>query len=645
MAGARVGERLWLPFRRHCRRVSGVWRAGLPNQYRRARYREALMMEASVAGPRPVLVLSAIEQTWPADRPIIFLGDWCLRHSRRHVWENLDYTVAPYHWDDRSRLPEDLVYISDVYESLLPQLARVLNDLHGVDYSTRYWRIVVGWWLFYFAQIFFDRWQVIQGAAQAYPNAELFRLAPGNGSRAAPDMPAAHAAFISDRWNERLSADVAERWTDLSVRTIADREMPTANDMQRGSSTQPPRPSLRSRIYGTFKWPIGWPSRLRIFYGEGIALYQPYLPMSAKVRLYLLMGQVPSPGRTERPPPATPEMSWRSWKLPTGTTGRFVEALVEAVPQYLPSCFLEGYEAASAVVRTFQMSSRPRVIMTAQAFSSDSCWLMWAAAQCELGSKLVIGQHGGHYGAVAWSASQMHEVAISDRYLSWGWTDAAQPKVRAAPANKLIGSRELKPASQGACLLVNMADPQQSCFMSSAPVGPQVGRYLDDQFQFAAALSNEVRSHLLVRQFSHDHHWDVAARWHENDSRIKLVSNDVKMKKLLRQTRLYVATYNSTTFLESFTHGIPTVMFWNPRFWELSADAEPYFDALRRAGILFDDPVSCANHVSAIWSDVSAWWLEPGVQRAVASFTNRFAYVGPRPLRNLKAALTDWDDG
>ncbi len=644
MAGARVGERLWRPCRRRCQSLSGVWRAGLPNQYSRSRYREALVMESSAAGPRPVLVSSPIEQTWPADRPIIFLGEWCLRHSRRNAWENLDYSVAPYHWDDRSRIPGDLAYISDVYESLLPQLAQVLNDLHGVDYSTRYWRIVVGWWLFYFAQVFFDRWQVIQDAAQAYPDAELFRLAPGNALRATPDMPTALEASLSDSWNERLSADVAERWTNLSVRTVAGREMPTAHDIQRGSSTQPPEPSLRSRIYGTFTWPISWLSRQRIFYGEGVSLHQDYLPVPAKVRLSLLMRQVPSPGRTERPPPASPEMSWRSWKLPAGTAGRFAEALAEAVPQYLPSCFLEGYEAASAVGRTFEMSGRPRVIMTANAFSSDSCWLMWAAAQCELGSKLVIGQHGGHYGTGAWSAPQMHEVAISDRYLSWGWTDAAQPKVRAAPAINLIGSRELKPASQGACLLVNMALPQQSYWMYSVPVGPQVGRYFDDQFQFAAALSSEVRSHLLVRRFPQEYHWDVTARWRENDRRIKLVPSGVKMKKLLRHTRLYVATYNATTFLESFTHGVPTVMFWNPRFWELSADAEPYFEALRDVGVLFDDPVSCAKHVSAIWSDVSAWWLEPGVQRAVASFTNRFAYVGARPLRDLKAALTDWDN-
>jgi len=602
-------------------------------------------MESSAAGPRPVLVSSPIEQTWPADRPIIFLGEWCLRHSRRNAWENLDYSVAPYHWDDRSRIPEDLAYISDVYESLLPQLAQVLNDLHGVDYSTRYWRIVVGWWLFYFAQVFFDRWQVVQGAVQAYPDAELFRLARGSGSRATPDMPTAQEAFLADWWNERLSADIAERWTDLSVVTVVDRQTPTAQDMERASSMQQLRPSLASRTYSSLTRTLGWLSRLRIFYGEGVSLHQDCLNVSAKVRLSLLMRQVPLPGQAElRPPPASPAMPWRSWKLPAQTAGRFAEALAEAVPQYLPSCFLEGYEAASTVSRTFEMSRRPRVMMTANAFSSDTCWLMWAAAQCELGSKLVIGQHGGHYGTGAWSAAQMHEVAISDRYLSWGWTDGAQPKIRAAPAIRLIRSREIEPASQGACLLVNMALPQQSYWMYSVPVGPQVESYFGDQLQFAASLSSEVRSDLLVRLFPQDYHWDVAARWSENDSRIKLVPSNVKMKKLLRQTRLYVATYNATTFLESLTHGIPTVMFWNPRCWELSADAEPYFQALRHAGVLFDDPVSCARHVSAIWSDVPDWWLEPAVQQAVRTFVNRFAYLGPRPLRELKAALTDWND-
>ena len=103
-----------------------------------------------------------------------------------------------------------------------------------------------------------------------------------------------------------------------------------------------------------------------------------------------------------------------------------------------------------------------------------------------------------------------------------------------------------------------------------------------------------------------------------------------------------VVSYNATTYLEAFTSGIPTVMFWDPTDWELSASAQPYFDLLRREGILHDDAVCCAHHVNAIWDDVSAWWTSTSVQAALDIFSGRYAYVGQRPLRELRAALTTW---
>lgn len=163
------------------------------------------------------LVVSAIEETWPADEPIVYLGQWCLRYSRRHVWSALDYTVAQYHWDDRAQIPKDLEYISDVYEALLPELAQVLNEIHGVTYSLRYWRIVVGWWLFYFAQIFFDRWQVMQAADKAYPNARMLRMPAVPAVPASSDMTEFVEAMTGAAWNERLSADIAEQWTSIQV--------------------------------------------------------------------------------------------------------------------------------------------------------------------------------------------------------------------------------------------------------------------------------------------------------------------------------------------------------------------------------------------------------------------------------------------
>jgi len=236
----------------------------------------------------------------------------------------------------------------------------------------------------------------------------------------------------------------------------------------------------------------------------------------------------------------------------------------------------------------------------------------------------------------------MSAIAMSDRYLSWGWSDADQPSVCPGPATRLIGMKKRPSKSDGICLQVTTSVHRYHGLMLSMPLGPEMKHYLDDQLEFAASLSTPVRTELIVRLPPQDFGWDLMARWDDADPEITTDNGRLNFDDLLKRTRLYVATYNATTFLESFTQGIPTVMFWNPKQWELADAAKPYFELLRQASILFDDPVSCAQHINAIWEDVPGWWSTPQVSEAVRIFCTQYAYVGRRPLRELRTALSDW---
>jgi putative transferase (TIGR04331 family) len=592
---------------------------------------------------RTALVTSDLEATWPAGRPLLFLGDWCLRYSRRHVWSPLNYTVVPYHWDDRGRITKDVAYLNDVYEMLLSELAQVLNDIHGVNYSVRYWRIALGYWLMYFTQIFFDRWQLLHDACRLDPDLLLFRMEQGESLPASADVTNFVAQMQEGWWNERLCAGIADEWTDIKVLPLMAPESRPGGDpdsLQHSHAAR--RHSLRGRVFFRVSRVQKWLGRFAIFSNQGVALHSPYLRRLLQWRLELLLGQLPTAGGPESLRHEPPDANWRRWKLEIAGADDFTKALAEHVPRYLPTCYLEGYQPATEVANSSGWPKAPRVIMTANSFASDDKWKLWAAERCEAGAKLVIAQHGGHYGTGAWSASQMYEIAISDRYLSWGWSDTNEAKVFPAPSVSLMGMRKRGPANGGICLQVTCALEQQSGLLHSFPLASQLANYLDDQLQFASSLSEEVRQQLVVRLFAQDFDWDLTQRWNDFDPEIVTDSGKTKISKLLSKTRLYVATYNATTFLESFTRDIPTVMFWNPNYWELSKEAQPDFDLLRRASILFDDPVSCANHVSAIWNDIPEWWASSRVQEAVKIFTHKYAYVGPRPLRELKAALTVW---
>ena len=96
------------------------------------------------------LATTSDQQFWNKHEKILLLGEWCKIYSQKDIWSKLDYQVLPYHWDDRDKRHSDWLYLQSLHEKYLSELAGRLNKIHGANYSDRYWRILIGPWLFFF---------------------------------------------------------------------------------------------------------------------------------------------------------------------------------------------------------------------------------------------------------------------------------------------------------------------------------------------------------------------------------------------------------------------------------------------------------------------------------------------------------------
>ena len=100
-----------------------------------------------------------------------------------------------------------------------------------------------------------------------------------------------------------------------------------------------------------------------------------------------------------------------------------------------------------------------------------------------------------------------------------------------------------------------------------------------------------------------------------------------RISKLITQCRIYVSTYNATTFLESLSLNVPTIMFWNPEHWELREEAKPYFQGLLNIGILHYTHQSAAKYVVDVWDHVEGWWAQEDLQQVSMGFGNQYSRV------------------
>ena len=134
-----------------------------------------------------------------------FLGQWCFENE----YINKNCNVLNYHWNNRKKLRKDIEYINGIYKILLKDISISLNNLHGVNFTQKYWKILSGNWLLHYIGTVFERWENINFALKYFKNINFF-------SKNIYDIPIAnnvrqYSMIVSDsKWNHYIYCKIIE---------------------------------------------------------------------------------------------------------------------------------------------------------------------------------------------------------------------------------------------------------------------------------------------------------------------------------------------------------------------------------------------------------------------------------------------------
>lgn len=566
-----------------------------------------------------------MEETWPTNgESILFLGEWCRLYGRKGYWENLDAEVAPYHWDDRNKLHDDYGYLDGLYERLLVDLAKKLNQTHGVNHSDRYWRILIGPWLGYFIQMLLDRWFMLKQAIEKNGITVCNIIERDDLAMVPNGMAEFGKLYVSDDWNEAVYAQLLTKiFIPCEVKINEVRERSRRKD---GGKQQKAKFALKSHA-------DRWINRINALFTstDDHFFLASYLPLPTELLLQLRLKQFPKWWRPCSLPDFNPSASQRTWELSheSEEDGDSFEAVArEMISGHIPAAYLEGYEQLIELSRRVPWPKKPKSIFTSNAYLDNDLFKAWAAEKTEAGVPLVIGQHGGHFGMTPFAFHEEHQIRIADKWISWGWSDSKRPHIVPIGNLKSFG-RTVKHDPNGGALMVEMAMPRYSYHLYAVPVARQYLDYFSEQKRFLSSLPIPIRRSLVLRLYHHDYGWHQRERWQDQSLDVQLDDGTINIRNLIAKSRIYISTYNATTYLESLTWNVPTIIFWNPEHWELRDEAKPYFEILESAGIFHRTPESAARQMIAVWDDVETWWQSPLVQDARCRFCERFARTPP----------------
>jgi putative transferase (TIGR04331 family) len=573
--------------------------------------------------PTYFLATTALEEFWDTSQRLLFLGYWCCRYSRKDRWQAPENQVMPCPWDDPDRFRQAYNYLNEVHERLLSCLTETMNGIHRTRHSERYWRILLGPWLMHYLQVLYDRYISLVEAYKKYPDLTTLGLS--------------EECFVTPRDTRECITLLLEDPYNLQIITRILQKLGKAfpQKPQKISKSSGFDPSvvknLKSRVLDFFSRlpfpPIG-PHTIISGDPNSSGLTDIKLSILARGKLKTIRTQ-------SYQVPALPLDLQARDKLNKISldNNEFESLLVDMLPLDMPQCFIESFELIKREAKKI-VPVRPQAVFSAYMWYFFEVFKQIAAIYADEGALIVGSQHGGNYGSIKYLPAEDHELKITDRYYTWGWTRANSP-ARIVPfyAGKLSGRKSLHPNNKkdGILFAVDIVPRylNRANYYSYA-----FSRYLEWQLRFIDAIDSKLRKKVRCRQLFEDYGWDIKERWNELCNDIMLEDFfSVPFLSSLENCRLFVCDHLGTTFLEALSANKPCVLFWDPKIYELRGEAVEYYKLLSEMEILFHDPQKAAHKVNAIYEDVESWWNQPERQRVVRLFCRRFARQGPDSIK------------
>ena len=509
------------------------------------------------------------------------------------------------------QLAEYFALSQSLHGVLNNRLANALNDLHSVQETERYWSITTGIWLRLFTELIVSRFVTLLQISQRHQELNLVSFDTKLTPRAPMNFRQHHEFLKSPTWNSVVYADL---WDSVqSIQPIVGRHEHHESILETKQASSRNRHAVISASY---------------------------LPKYKEALLQLSFGAFPKRLKVVQAPAIPVNREIRSkFPLTDETLNPFENLALSLVYSYLPTTWVEGFKELTNLCNVMEHPIAPKVIFTSNRHLYDDVFNSWAAHATKRGSKLVIGQHGGFFGISKFpSYAERHELSVADKYLTWGWR-SSQVTV---PAFVLTtAGKRVRRHSEGSQLLV-ITDHLWSQPRSSFIDLNETSGYLEHIKDTVSLLPEAIQKETLIR-IHHAHNETGKSQsmwWTKNLPSIKLDDWAKDFESVTNMSRLILTAHNGTTFLETISKGIPTLITWTPEWVEIRDEAKSVFSQLSEVGIFHQNPQSLARHISNIWSDVDGWWQSDAVVNARSIFCDEYAKSNPKPLRFMRNALS-----
>ncbi|MEK6934677.1 MAG: LIC12162 family protein [Nanoarchaeota archaeon] len=573
------------------------------------------------------LATTSISDFWDKKQEILFLGPWCIPFYKRNELNGLRYEVMKSPWEDDKRYEEAMKYVEDFRERLIEKLAGYLNKVHEVDYSVRYWKILMGYWPIYGVSHFYDKYICLKDAFENYPELQT-RLLKQNYQ--------IHERIL-EALNDRDLLDLKDYSfliKNLGYNFPSKSFKPNTEFIKilMKLSLQKINPEAPKKVNYIDYLKFGDPEEMAPVLLSGLYCDDDIQRMLYdKIKPSIILENMDDHWL------ANPNIFktlhnifiYNKKRKDLGKLefeNEFERLFIKALPYKFPTLFLEKYKDTKEKIKK-RYPKFPKIIISATRSNTLSFFIADAMRN---GTKVYNIQHATPYSTYKFLPLFNYEFSICDKFLSWGWADEKDVRFKNIPSlkNSFIYnkySKESLKQDQILYLATRTFSRIDEFWSSLCP--PAWEEYCEWQYRFFSLLPKDIRSLMFYRSKIHQlEGWDneLAIKFPE----IKFDESDFAKGNTfydrLDKCRVVIVDACMQVFAECLSSNKPTILFWNPNFWNVKEEVERHFDNFRKAGFLYNSPEQAATKLVEIYNDPWKWWENDDVQNAREAFLEKF---------------------
>lgn len=573
------------------------------------------------------LATTGNSEIWDLGSRILVLGPWCLTSDKcRKILKdnNIDYFTVSSPWKPAYKIKEADNYCNGLYEKFIPALSDNLNLIHNVDYPDKYWQVIIGPWLLHFINIFYDRYKRIESALKMFPDVYSSVLPEDQVQLKTYDT----RQLIGDQVNDDLY--------NLGLFSIVLRKLAPGCLKEVNIPLEQGGVELKTVRYGIKEKVLNVILRIIApgYKHDMVLLDMCHLPVFDKVHLMIKSGVSLTrlfniDFKVGLNPVKDCSTVLRRRLNISSDRGGFEELLCQTIPKAIPIAYIENYQCYK---KSISGLNDCKIIGSTVGWYCNEFFKYFTAEKIVSGAKLLDFQHGAVYGMAA--AAPCETISLEkDVFYTWGWTISENSKAKRLPSPHMSRLKDTHSQKSKDLIFIGTIEYKYVVRFHTVAFPEDMPRYFEEKSVFLRNLSEIPRSHVVYKPFFNDLGWesemDIVAK---ACPQIKLVNKGMAYK-LMKEARLVVLDNPSTPLLEALSINVPTVLYWDHDVYLMKPEAEECFERLRKAGILYKDPVSAAKKVNQVFNDPKEWWLSEEVQDARAQFCDRFCFARKDWLR------------